>query len=311
MSGTPATVAGETGLGPSRAFVASYLASCSLLWGSSFLLIKLLDGALTPLAIAASRGVIGGLTLALWFLLSGRGILPERRELRHWLVLGTLNGWVPNALVAFALLTLAVGKAAMIQASGPLLTAILAHLAFRDERLSLRRFAGVVIGLIGMALLVGPKALEGGASLLAVVAMVGVTLCYAVGNIYVKTARDTEPSRLALGQQLISGIAAFALALAFDGWQAFELVPRHIWTLLAIGVIATAIPMTIFMRLIREAGPTRAAMTGYLVPTWATLLGVAVLNERLGSLEIVGGLVILVGVYVVTTARPGPAGDAA
>ena len=307
MSEAIAPVANQRGQGPGFAFVASYLAACSLLWGSSFLFIKLLDGALSPLAIAASRGVVGGLSLSLWFLLLGRGIVPRRRELRHWLVLGTLNGWIPNVLVAFALLTLAVGKAAMIQASGPLMTAILAHLAFNDERLSLRRLAGVVIGLIGMALLVGPKAMEGGASLMAVVAMVGVTLCYAVGNIYTKTAREIEPSRLALGQQVISGIAAFGLALVFDGWQAFAPVPQHVWVLMAIGVVATAIPMTIFMRLIREAGPTRAAMTGYLVPTWATILGVAVLNERLGPLEIAGGMVILAGVYLVTTARAGTA----
>jgi drug/metabolite transporter (DMT)-like permease len=296
-SGTAAT------RNPGLAFVATALASCSLFWASSFLFIKLMDGALTPLALAASRGVIGGLTLALWFVLSGRSIVPQRQELRHWLVLGTLNGWVPNVLVAYALLTLAVGKAAMIQASGPLMTAIIAHLAFSDEHLTARRLVGVLTGLAGMALLVGPKAMEGGASLLAVLAMVGVTLCYAIGNAYTKTAHDIEPSRLALGQQVISGLAAFGITLAFDGWQAFVKVPQHPWALLALGIFSTAIPITIYMRLIRDAGPTRAAMTGYLMPMWATLLGVAVLQERLGPLEIAGGIVVLIGVYVVTTAK--------
>lgn len=271
-----------------------------------------MDGALSPLALAASRGLVAGLTLALWFILSGRSIVPTRDEVRHWLVLGTLNGWVPNVLVAYALLTLAVGKAAMIQASGPLMTAIIAHLAFSDERLTVRRLAGVLIGLVGMLLLVGPKAMEGGASLLAVIAMVGVTLCYAIGNAYTKTAHATEPSRLALGQQVVSGLAAFGIALGLEGWQAFAKVPQHPWALLALGIFSTAIPITIYMRLIREAGPTRAAMTGYLMPMWATLLGVAVLQERLGPLEITGGIVVLIGVYVVTTAKAGqPKAEAA
>jgi drug/metabolite transporter (DMT)-like permease len=301
---TTGTAAGRN---PGFAFIATSLASCSLFWASSFLFIKLMDGALPPLAIAAARGVIGGLTLALWFILSGRSIVPRRDELRHWLVLGTLNGWVPNVLVAYALLTLAVGKAAMIQASGPLMTAIIAHLAFSDERLTQRRLAGVLTGLAGMALLVGPKAMEGGASLLAVLAMVGVTLCYAIGNAYAKTAHATEPSRLALGQQVVSGLAALGITLAIEGWPAFAKAQHHLWALLALGVFSTAIPITIYMRLIREAGPTRAAMTGYLMPMWATLLGVAVLNERLGQLEITGGIIVLIGVYVVTTAKPGKA----
>lgn len=299
---TPETAATRN---PGLAFVAISLASCSLFWASSFLFIKLLDGALSPLALAASRGVVAGLALVLWFILSGRSIVPRGREIQHWLVLGTLNGWVPNALVAFALVTLAVGKAAMIQASGPLMTAIIAHLAFSDERLTARRLAGVLTGLVGMVLLVGPKAMEGGASLLAVLAMVGVTLCYAIGNAYTKTAHATEPSRLALGQQVVSGLAALGITLAVDGWQAFARVPQHPWALLALGVFSTAIPITIYMRLIREAGPTRAAMTGYLMPMWATLLGVAVLHERLGPLEVLGGIVVLAGVYLVTTARAG------
>lgn len=299
----------DTGAPP--IFVASYLVSCSLLWGSSFLFVKLLDGALSPLAIAACRGCVGGLVLALWFAVTGRNLIPRGRELRHWLVLGTLNGFVPNILVAYALLTLASGRAAMLQASGPLVTATLAHLAFADEKLGARRFTGLLIGLCGMVLLVGPRAMEGGASLLAVLAMLGVTLCYALGNIYTKTADDIEPARLALGQQVVSGLAALGLALAAGGWMSFVAVPAHLATLLALGVVATAVPITIFMQLIRRAGPTRAAMTGYLVPTFATLLGVAVLGERIAPVEALGGAVVLAGVFLVSTSRARAAKGAA
>lgn len=301
-----ATIAPEApaSLEPSRSFIAVHLLVSSFFWGSSFLFIKLMSGQVSPFAIAAGRGLLGATSLALWLLWLGQSPLPRRNEIRHWLILGATNGWIPNILVAYALIQLASGPAAMIQAAGPLVTAIVAHLIFAEERLSGRRMGGILIGLAGVALLIGPRLFEGGATTLSVLAMVATMLSYAAGNIYVRAvpAPAGDPMRLALGQQVVSGLGASSLALILAGPAAFPPLRDHWTTMLALGVVCTAIPMTVFMRLIRAAGPTRAAMTGYLVPTVAAIMGVLILGETLELRQIAAGCIILAGVFLVTMA---------
>lgn len=289
---------------PSRSFISVHLLVTSIFWGSSFLFIKLMSGQVSPFAIAAGRGLLGAVSLALWLRWLGQSPLPRRHEIRHWLVLGATNGWIPNILTAYALIQLASGPAAMIQAAGPLVTAIVAHLIFAEERLSGRRLGGILIGLAGVALLIGPRLFEGGATSLSVLAMVASMLSYAAGNIYVRAvpAPAGDPMRLALGQQVVSGLSASLLALLFAGPAAFLPLRDHWPAMLALGIICTAIPMTVFMRLIRAAGPTRAAMTGYLVPTVAAVMGMLVLGETLELRQIAAGCIILIGVFLVTMA---------
>lgn len=289
---------------PSRSFIAVNLLTCSLLWGSSYLFIKLMSGQVPALAIAAGRGLLGAAALALWSLWRRQNPLPRRAEIVPWIVLGTTNGWLPNVLVAYALTQLASGPAAMIQAASPLVTALGAHFFFAEERLGRRRLAGILLGMAGVALLIGPRLFEGGGTALSVLAMAGVALSYTTANLYVRSvpAATGEPARLALGQQMFSGTIATALTLAVLGPSAFLPVADHLPAMLALGVLATAIPVTVFMRLIRAAGPTRAAMTGYLVPTVAVILGVVMLHENLELRQIFGGCIILAGVFLVTTA---------
>lgn len=294
----------QASLEPSRSFIVVHLLVTSVFWGSSFLFIKLMSGQVSPFAIAAGRGLLGAISLALWLRWLGQSPLPRRHEIRHWLVLGATNGWIPNILTAYALIQLASGPAAMIQAAGPLVTAIVAHLIFAEERLSGRRLGGILIGLAGVALLIGPRLFEGGATSLSVLAMVASMLSYAAGNIYVRAvpAPAGDPMRLALGQQVVSGLSASLLALLFAGPAAFLPLGNHWAAMLALGVVCTAIPMTVFMRLIRAAGPTRAAMTGYLVPTVAAVMGMLVLGETLELRQIAAGCIILTGVFLVTMA---------
>jgi drug/metabolite transporter (DMT)-like permease len=308
-----ATIAPESPVAadPSRSFIAVHLIVSSLFWGSSFLFVKLMSGEVSPFAIAAGRGLFGALSLALWLGWLGHSPRPRRHEIRHWLILGAANGWIPNILVAYALIQLASGPAAMIQAAGPLVTATAAHLIFAEERLSGRRLGGILTGLFGVALLIGPRLFEGGASSLSVLAMVGTTLSYAAGNIYVRAvpAPAGNPMRLAFGQQITSGLAASLITLIFAGPAAFLPLSDHWANVLVLGVLCTAIPIATFMRLIRAAGPTRAAMTGYLVPTVAAIMGVLVLGETLELRQLAAGCIILTGVFMVTMA-PRRAGTA-
>lgn len=284
---------------PSRLFVISHLLLCSASWSGSFLFIKLMNGEVSPVVVASLRAVIGTISLLPVLFWMRQYPWPVGREWRDWAIIGTLNGWIPNILVAFALERMASGPAALIQASGPLMNALLAHQFLAGERLNSTRVAGLLIGLIGIAILIGPSALTGGATLLAVLAMFGLTLCYAIANVYVRRIRSVDPMRLAFGQQAFSTIFALPLALVVVGASGFSGAGPHVWLMLGLGVISTALPIAIFMRLLRAAGPAKASMTGYLVPVFAITIGVVVLDEPLLIRQIVGGVIVLTGVAIV------------
>ena len=279
------------------------LFSCSLMWSSGFIFMKLLADSVDPFAIASTRAGIAAIILSLWFSLRGHSPLPSRREFVPWLILGTLNGWMPNVLTAFALEHAAAGPSAMIQASGPLMVAVLSHIAFVDEKLTWRRLMGVLIGLVGITLLIGPAAFSAdGSTLIGSIAMIIVSLCYALGNVYAKFIPHVEPARMALGQQVVSALVATSLALSLGGVSVYGPIMVDWLAALSLSIFSTAMPITVFMYLIRQQGPTKAAMIGYLMPVFAALLSVAFLGETLGLREIAGGVIVLFGVAIVSTA---------
>lgn len=296
----------------STLFVAGHLAICAATWGSSFIFIKLTHGEVDPFTLSFIRAGIAALAMAAWVIWLGQSPWPEPGERLDWLVLGSVNGWIPNILVAFALERMAAGMASMVQAATPLFTAYVAHLLFADEQLSRQRVLGLAVGFGGTLLLVAPRLGQGGSEALAILAMIGVVLGYGSGNIYARYRRAVRPERLALGQQAVSALVSAPLAFAIAGPAAtLAAMQAHGWALVALGLFCTALPILMFMRLITRAGPTKASMTGYLAPATAVFLATLVLGERLTAGQIAGGVVILVGVAIITLAppaRPRPAG---
>jgi drug/metabolite transporter (DMT)-like permease len=154
--------------------------------------------------------------------------------------------------------------------------------------------------MIGIALLIGPDALTGSATLAAVAAMLLLTLGYSIGNIYARTVPAANPIRLAFGQQIMSAIIATLLVVGWTGAAGFRPAIQHVPTLLALSLVCTAFPIWIFMRLLARVGPTRASMTSYLVPAVATILGVLVLGEPVALRQMLGGALVLVSVAIVS-----------
>jgi len=277
---------------------------CSCLWGSSFLLMKLIGAEVSPLALTAVRGLMGCVLLGLWLALRGENILPQGREWRDWAALGLLQGAIPNTLTAYALTQITASLTSMIQACTPLIVAVLAHALFGDERLSARRAAGVLVGFSGMAILLGPAAFAAGTpSASGPLAMAATALSYALGNLYVRGIPEVRPARLALGQQAFSGLPVLLIVLALSGPGAFAALPGLVLPLLALGIFATALPILLYMHILQRAGPVLGSMNSYLVPFWTILMGVTLLGEHVGLREIAGGAVVLAGLVIVSLTR--------
>jgi drug/metabolite transporter (DMT)-like permease len=291
--------------GAGRRTYALQLLICSLMWSSGYVLTKDLVDTVDPFVISSVRAVIAASVLAAISIVRRVAPWPSRQEFVPWLVLGTFNGWLPNVLTAYALARAPAGLSALIQSSGPLFVAMISHLAFDDDRLSRRKLGGLIIGLAGIATLIGPALFDfgNGSTVAGLLIMVGVSLSYASANVYAKTIPHIEPARMALGQQVISAICATFLALIFGGLASFTPIGEALPAMLGLSLISTAAPITIFMYMIRAQGPTKASMTGYLIPVFAYGLAILFLVEPLGLREVIGGSVALFGVYFVSTAH--------
>lgn len=263
-------------------------------WGTTLLWIRLAGETLAPFTLTFWRGVAAFCVLGLFLL--WRGARPAIR-LRDALVLGTTNGWMSSALMAFAVGRIDTAPAALVAASMPLILSILSHLVLPGERMTRHGLGGIAIGFAGIALVLGPGVLAASsASLLGFAAMLLVATGYAVGATYGRWARPPDPAGTALGQQLVSMAVSALLALATgQGIAPPDELRTALW-IAALGSVATALPMVLYWRLLGRAPTATAGFVDYLIPLWTTLFAVTVLGERPQPTALAGGALVLAGI---------------
>ncbi|MBL8669702.1 MAG: DMT family transporter [Alphaproteobacteria bacterium] len=287
-----------------RALLYLSLAAMSAGWGSSYLFYKLALPEAPPLAIAFLRGGLAAAGLAAVLLALGRRIRLTRTLLLPSLVFGAANGWVPNSLTAHALLDVDSATAGMLNAATPLATALLAHVAIREERLAWRSALGVGVGFCGVFLLIGPDAVLGGrGTLLGSLLMLGAACSYAVATVAGRRLKAEDPEQLALGQFVVNAVGCLVLSLAFEpGWRpAFS---SEGWAaVIVLGVGCSVLPSVLFFWLLGRWPASSVATVSYLIPLWSTVLGVAILGERPSATALLGGGAILLGVWIATSAK--------
>ena len=282
-------------------------------WGSSFVFVKLITESMHPFAFAASRGFIAMAALFAWLALQGQTrpacdgpSLPSPwKNIGHMVVLGTTNGWLANVLTATAVSRVDSAVVAMLQASVPLMVAVLAHFLFVEEPFRPRQFIGIMTGLTGILLIVGPVAVFGGrGSLLGIAAMLLTGLSFACGTVYGRHIASANPAALACGQQACGAIFAAIISLLFEPRAEWS-QPAAVWLLLVVvGVVCSALPTALYLRLLARAASVPAALVAYLQPVWATLLGWAILGEQVRAVALLGTGIVVVGIVVTTRELP-------
>jgi len=281
-------------------------------WGSSFVLVKLITQSMYPFAFAASRGFIAMTALLAWLALTRRTPAsdvdrsPPRpwKMIGHVVVLGTTNGWLTNVLTAAAVSRVDSAVVAMLQAAVPLMVAVMAHFVFVEEPFRPGQFTGIMTGLAGILLIVGPVAVFGGrGSLVGITAMLLTALAYACGTVYGHYVASSNPAALACGQQACGAAVAAIISLLFEPRATWN-QSISVWLLLVIvGVICSALPTALYLRLLARAASVPAALVAYLQPVWASLLGSAILGEPIRAVALLGTAIVVAGIAL-TTRRP-------
>ncbi|MFB9372667.1 DMT family transporter [Algimonas porphyrae] len=273
-----------------------------LLWGGSYFFVEILLQSLPPFSIIAVR-----LTLAsavLWGLVAVTRT-PVPRHAGGWATLATvglIGVAVPFMLIVWGQTRITGGLAAILNATAPLFTVVIAGLFLTDERITLAKFGGVAIGLLGVGVLVGPSAiLNANGSALGQAAVILAALCYSVAGIVSRrfSRIGISPLMVATGQCSLAAILMVPLAIATDGLAPLAAAPCDAWlALLALALLSTVLAYILYFRLIDRAGATNAVLVAYLIPVSAIALGAMFLGERLTPMQLAGGALIGVGLLV-------------
>jgi drug/metabolite transporter (DMT)-like permease len=271
----------------------------ALIWGASFMLIKIADRELTPATLILGRLASAAVLLAViaFVRLGPRETLAQIRRAWFWLVVvGIVNTAVPFWLLSWGEKRLDSGLASIIQGAVPIFNALLAFAFFREERVGGLRLVGLGIGFVGVALLVGAQP-QG--KLLAALAVVAMALCYAIGTLIAGARlRGTPPLVVAFASTAVSTV----LVLPAGVIQA----PAGMWhgetiaAILVLGFVGTALAYLLFYALIQRAGSNYATLVTYLVPPIALAYGAIFLGESFGAIAYGALALILVGVALAT-----------
>jgi drug/metabolite transporter (DMT)-like permease len=274
-------------------------AAMGVIWGIPYLLIKIADEGVSVPVLVCTRVAIGS---ALLFPVAIRG--GQLRQLRghvRWLVAFTLVEIVgPFALLSNAEKHLPSSTSGLLVAAVPIFAALLALATRSGDRLTAVRWAGLAVGLGGVALLAGPGA--GSGSVLPVLQVLGTALGYAIGPL-IANRKLAELPTVAVNAVCLGLAAVIYAPFAAVTWPQHVPAAKVLGALVALGVVCTAAAFLVFFRLIAEVGPARATVITYVNPAVAVALGVLILGERLTPAIGVSFVLILGGSVLAT--RPG------
>ena len=272
----------------------------AIIWGGSFLSIRIALDEISPLMSVAHR--VTWAMLVLWVVVAVMRI-PLPRNSRIWfafLVMGLLNNVIPFGLMAWGQLHIDSGLTSILNAFTAVVGVVMAALFFSDERLMPRKIIGVVLGFFGVAVAIGLENFKNfDLRSLAQLAVIGGTVAYAVAGVWARKNLVGMPPQLAAAGML-TGATVIMLPLVYfvEGLPTFDLQPR---TLVAIGyyaVIATAAAYLLYYRVLAMAGSGNLMLVTLLVAPVAITLGAVVLGEKLSANALIGFVILAVGLII-------------
>lgn len=276
------------------------LIALSVLWGCSFLFGRIAVAEVPPLTLVLARVGIAAIALHAVLRVAGIRFAPDSVRWRDYAVMGLLNNLVPFGLIFFGQLEIGAGLAAVINGMTPFWSALIARAA-GAERLPLRKAVGVILGFAGLAVTVGPAALEGlDSPLIAQIAVVGATISYGAASVFGRRFAGQTPLVTATGQLSASSLMILPLALVVDMPWALPIPSQAaMGSVVGLALISTALAYILFFRVLASAGATNVALVTLLIPVSAIALGAAILGEAVEPRQIGGMALIALGLAVI------------
>jgi drug/metabolite transporter (DMT)-like permease len=254
-----------------------------------------------PCTVVTLRLGLGALILHVAVLASGTRMPTSLRSLGAFAGMGALNNFLPFCLIAWGQTQIGSGLAAILNATTPLFTVLLAQLWTHDERMTPNRLGGVLLGVAGVVVMIGPDAFRGlTTNVLAQLAILGAAVLYACAGIFGRRFRALPPVVTATGQVTAGAIMVLPFALVVDHPWTHPMPGVAAWVaVLAAAVFCTALAYGLYFRILATAGATNLLLVTLLMPAGAVLLGTGLLGEHLHAGEIVGMVLIALGLLAI------------
>jgi drug/metabolite transporter (DMT)-like permease len=292
---------------PALWLVLTAFAAVYLIWGSTYLGIRLAIDSMPPLLMAGARFLIAGLIL--YALMHFRG--EERPAAVHWrnaTIIGAALLLAGNGGVSWAQQTVPSSIAALMVAATPLWINLLDWLRPRGKRPRAGVFVGILLGFMGVTLIALGKS-PGGQSVidpLGAAMLLAAPFCWAGGSIFSRHAQQPSNPLLAIGMQMIAGGILLLIAGAITGelphFQFSRITATSAWAFVYLTLIGSLVGFTAYVWLLQVSTPARVSTYAYVNPFIAVSLGHLVLHERLPSLVLFAGALIIAAVVVITSA---------
>ena len=279
------------------------LFSLAAIWGASFLFMRIIAPVLGAFWTAEIRVGLAGLALIAWMLVSKQPIV-FRQYWKSFLILGAISTALPAVFYAYAAQHIPAGYSAIMNATSPLWGAVMAAI-FLGEQFTLRKMLGMLVGVLGVAMLVRLGPVEWSTELLlALLACSAATICYALAGVYTKKLSvNVNPVLMATASQV--GGAIFLLPSLPFSPVPDTVTSTVIFAAAALALLCSAIAYLLYFRLIHDVGPTKALTVTFLIPLFALLWGFLFLNENITLSTLAGcaGVVLATYLVVMTPAK--------
>ena len=279
----------------------------SFLWGGSFFLIGVVVAELPPLTIVTLRVGVAALTLWAVLLIGGYEIPKSFKLWRAFFMLGLLNNVIPFALIVWGQNHIGAGLASIINATTPLFTILIAGAFLADEHMSPQKVVGVVVGLFGVAVLIGGEpladiGLDMSLQTLAQLAIMGAAISYGCASVFGRRfkALGISPFSTAVGQVTAATIILLPVTFLVERPDQLANPSLQAWlSILCLGVFCTALGYILFFKILSSSGATNVVLVTFLVPITASFLGWLILNEQLHSRYFIGMAFIGLGLAAI------------
>lgn len=274
----------------------------SMLWGSGYFFVAMVQGELSTISITALRTIPAAAVLLTVVLSLGYWLPAEWRQWRLFIAFAAINTFIPHLLVVWGQSRATGGMAAILNATAPVMGLFLAHALTKDEKLSANKLAGVLAGLLGVTILVGYDfAIGSGLDVLARVALLGAPLCYVLANIFARTQLGAHPPFvIAVMQMLGSMILALPAMLILDPpWNHAMPSAKTILAICGMGALGSGFSALCHFTVLRRAGATNASIVTLIMPLTPIVLGGLFLGERLSVRDMVGASIIAAALILI------------
>ncbi|MCP5151694.1 MAG: DMT family transporter [Ectothiorhodospiraceae bacterium] len=275
----------------------------SMLWGGAFFFVAVAVRDLPPLTVVVLRTGIAAAVLAVVLRAGGRTPRLAMDTLGPYAAMGLLNNVVPFSLLFWAQTAITSGLAAILNATTPLFAMLLAHVLLKDEPMAWNRVGGVLLGIVGVAMLLG-FSLRSGADVgdLAMVACLLAAASYGMASVYGRRFRAMrlQPIQVACGQLLASTVIMLPVVGMVDApWRLAPPGMPAVAAVIALATVSTALAYVVFFRLLASVGAVDTALVTLLIPPSAVALGWLFLDELLEPHQLAGMGIIALGLLMV------------